>query len=205
MTPYNGLMIMHSSKLSFIQRYLSLAIFFIFIFDTVFHFILVPFASLEFSWINPKGDIDFTNIGVINILFRLIIYGLFAFNPHFLRKWLPFTFLMVALPTLYLMVDSWWVFENYLLLYGYWSFILILMGVVTFLIQTKRIHVALLKFVAIASVFLSIFIILVYVEIMGWEWPREFVYAFFQRVVYEPMFIFLVYLTAFLYKGEKSL
>lgn len=196
-------MIMHVNKLNAFQRYLSLAIFFIFIFDTVFHFILVPFASLEFSWINPKGDIDFINIGVINILLRLIIYGVLAFIPKVFRKWLPFTFLIVVLPTLYLMIDSWWVFENYLLLYGYWTLILILMGVVTYLIQTKRIHTRSLQYVAIASIFLSFFIVLVYVEIMGWEWPREFVYAFFQRVVYEPMFILLVYLTAFLYKGEK--
>jgi hypothetical protein len=196
-------MIMHVNKLNAFQRYLSLAIFFIFIFDTVFHFILVPFASLEFSWINPKGDIDFINIGVINILLRLIIYGVLAFIPKVFRKWLPFTFLIVVLPTLYLMIDSWWVFENYLLLYGYWTLILILMGVVTYLIQSKRFHTRSLQYVAIASIFLSFFIVLVYVEIMGWEWPREFVYAFFQRVVYEPMFILLVYLTAFLYKGEK--
>ena len=196
-------MIMHVNKLNAFQRYLSLAIFFIFIFDTVFHFILVPFTSLEFSWINPKGDIDFINIGVINILLRLIIYGVLAFIPKVFRKWLPFTFLIVVLPTLYLMIDSWWVFENYLLLYGYWTLILILIGVVTYLIQSKRIHTRSLQYVAIASIFLSFFIVLVYVEIMGWEWPREFVYAFFQRVVYEPMFILLVYLTAFLYKGEK--
>jgi hypothetical protein len=196
-------MIMQVNKLNAFHRYLSLAIFFIFIFDTVFHFILVPFASLEFSWINPKGDIDFINIGVINILLRLIIYGVLAFIPKVFRKWLPFTFLIVVLPTLYLMIDSWWVFENYLLLYGYWTLILILMGVVTYLIQSKRIHTRSLQYVAIASIFLSFFIVLVYVEIMGWEWPREFVYAFFQRVVYEPMFILLVYLTAFLYKGEK--
>lgn len=198
-------MIMHVNKLNAFQRYLSLAIFFIFIFDTVFHFILVPFASLEFSWINPKGDIDFINIGVINILLRLIIYGVLAFIPKVFRKWLPFTFLIVVLPTLYLMIDSWWVFENYLLLYGYWTLILISMGVVTWLVQTKRISTTSLKYVAIVSVLLSFFIVLVYVEIMGWEWPREFVYAFFQRVLYEPMFILLVYLTAYLYKGEKTL
>lgn len=198
-------MIMHVNKISAFQRYLSLAIFFIFIFDTVFHFILVPFASLEFSWINPKGDIDFINIGFINILLRLMIYGLLAFKPNVLRKWLPFTFLIVVLPTLYLMIDSWWVFENYLLLYGYWTLILISMGVVTWLVQTKRISTTSLKYVAIVSVLLSFFIVLVYVEIMGWEWPREFVYAFFQRVLYEPMFILLVYLTAYLYKGEKTL
>lgn len=197
-------MIMHVNKLNAFQRYLSLAIFFIFIFDTVFHFILVPFASLEFSWINPKGDIDFINIGVINILLRLIIYGVLAFIPKVFRKWLPFTFLIVVLPTLYLMIDSWWVFENYLLLYGYWTLILILMGVVTYLIQSKRIHTRSLQYVAIASIFLSFFIVLVYVEIMGWEWPREFVYAFFQRVLYEPMFIVLVALTALVMKEEKS-
>ncbi len=197
-------MIMPENKLSNFQRYLSLGIFFIFIFDTLFHFILVPFNSLEFSFINPKGDIDFTNMGVLNILLRLLIYGLLAFQPNLIKKWLPLSFLIVILPTLYLIVDSWWVFENYLLLYGYWTFLLIFMGVVTYLIQTKRMEVAILKYVAILSVFLSLFIVLVYVEIMGWEWPREFVYAFFQRVVYEPLFVLLVYLTSLSFKGEKS-
>lgn len=187
------------------QRYLAMVMLIVFILDTMFHFIIVPMASLEFSWINLKGDIDFTNMGLINIILRLMIYGLLAFKPNVLRKWLPFTFLIVVLPTLYLMIDSWWVFENYLLLYGYWTLILISMGVVTWLVQTKRISTTSLKYVAIVSVLLSFFIVLVYVEIMGWEWPREFVYAFFQRVLYEPMFILLVYLTAYLYKGEKTL
>lgn len=187
------------------QRYLAMVMLIVFILDTMFHFIIVPMASLEFSWINLKGDIDFTNIGLINIILRLMIYGLLAFKPNVFRKWLPFTFLIVVLPTLYLMIDSWWVFENYLLLYGYWTLILISMGVVTWLVQTKRISTTSLKYVAIVSVLLSFFIVLVYVEIMGWEWPREFVYAFFQRVLYEPMFILLVYLTAYLYKGEKTL
>jgi hypothetical protein len=102
------------------------------------------------------------------------------------------------------MIDSWWVFENYVLLYGYWTLILISMGVVTWLIQTKRISTTSLKYVAVVSVLLSFFIVLVYVEIMGWEWPREFVYAFFQRVLYEPMFIVLVALTALVMKEEKS-
>lgn len=196
-------MVMRLKETVKFQRYLAMVIFIVFILDTVFHFIIVPIASLEFSWINLKGDIDFTKMGFVNITLRLIIYGFLAFQPHRLRKWLPFTFLIVVLPTLYLMIDSWWVFENYLLLYGYWTLILILMGVVTYLIQSKRIHTRSLQYVAIASIFLSFFIVLVYVEIMGWEWPREFVYAFLQRVVYEPMFIILVYLTAFLYKGEK--
>jgi hypothetical protein len=197
-------MVMRLKETVKFQRYLAMVIFIVFILDTVFHFIIVPIASLEFSWINLKGDIDFTNMGFVNITLRLIIYGFLAFQPHRLRKWLPFTFLIVVLPTLYLMIDSWWVFENYVLLYGYWTLILISMGVVTWLIQTKRISTTSLKYVAVVNVLLSFFIVLVYVEIMGWEWPREFVYAFFQRVLYEPMFIVLVALTALVMKEEKS-
>ncbi|MFZ9139148.1 MAG: hypothetical protein ACO207_01700 [Bacilli bacterium] len=193
---------MNKTKLKSLHLYLALFIFVVFIFDTLFHFVLVPFEQLEFTWISFKGDIDFTNIGIFNIVIRLAIYGLLAFKPLWVGKYLPLTLLVIALPTLYLMVDSWWVFENYLLLYGYWFLVLILIVYLTFIIQRKQLNAKRLNIVFLSSLFLSFFIVLVYVEIMGWSWPREFVYAFFQRVIYEPGFIFLVGLTHFIKRGK---
>ena len=193
---------MDKLKLKSLQKYSALFILIVFIFDTLFHFVLVPIDQLEFSWINFKGDIDFTNIGLLNIVIRLTIYGLLAFKPKWIATYLPLTLFVIALPTLYLMVDSWWVFENYLLLYAYWFMILILMVYLTFIILRKQLNAKRLNIVFLSSLFLSFFIVLVYVEIMGWNWPREFVYAFFQRFIYEPSFIFLVGLTHFI-KGGK--
>lgn len=193
---------MYKSKLISLQQYLALFIFIVFIFDTLFHFVLVPIDQLEFTWISFKGDIDFTNIGFFNLVIRLMIYGLLTFKPQWIAKYLPLNLFVVALPTLYLMVDSWWVFENYLLLYAYWFMILILMVYLTFIILRKQLNHNRLNILFFSSLFLSLFIVLVYVEIMGWSWPREFVYAFFQRVIYEPGFICLIGLTHFITKGN---
>ena len=173
---------------------IALFLLLIFIFDTLFHFLIVPFDQLTFVWISLKGDIDFTTIGAVNILARLFIYGLMVFAlPRFVKLSIP-SLLLVVIPTIYLMIDSWWVFENYLFLYGYWSLLLLVIGFIIWMIFKKVYQPVTLRIIAGFSIGLGVLIGLVYVDIMGWEWPYEFVYSFFQRLVYESLFIFLVYL-----------
>ena len=172
---------------------LALFLFIIFIFDTLLHFLIIPWGQLTFVWISFKGDIDFTTIGLINLFARFFIYGLMVFSlPRFVKVSIP-SLLIVIIPTIYLMIDSWWVFENYLFLYGYWSVLLLVVGFLIWLIVKKIYQPKFLIIVASLSLGLGLLIGLVYVDIMGWDWPYEFVYSFFQRLVYESLFIFLVY------------
>ena len=175
----------------------------IFLFDTILHFFILPWNQLNFVWISWKGDIDFMTMGVINIFARLLIYGLMLFSlPRFVKVSIP-SLLLVIIPTVYLMIDSWWVFENYLFLYGYWSSLLLVIGLIIWAVVKKVYHPRMLMMIAGLSLVLGMFIGLVYVDIMGWNWPYEFVYSFFQRLVYESLFIFLVYLGNLLYQTKE--
>ena len=109
----------------------------IFLFDTILHFFILPWNQLTFVWISWKGDIDFMTMGVINIFARLLIYGLMLFSlPRFVKVSIP-SLLLVIIPTVYLMIDSWWVFENYLFLYGYWSSLLLVIGLIIWAVVKK--------------------------------------------------------------------
>ncbi len=175
----------------------------IFLFDTILHFFILPWNQLTFVWISWKGDIDFMTMGVINIFARLLIYGLMLFSlPRFVKVSIP-SLLLVIIPTVYLMIDSWWVFENYLFLYGYWSSLLLVIGLIIWAVVKKVYHPRMLMIIAGLSLVLGMLIGLVYVDIMGWNWPYEFVYSFFQRLVYESLFIFLVYLGNLLYQTKE--
>ncbi len=175
----------------------------IFLFDTILHFFILPWNQLTFVWISWKGDIDFMTMGVINIFARLLIYGLMLFSlPRFVKVSIP-SLLLVIIPTVYLMIDSWWVFENYLFLYGYWSSLLLVIGLIIWAVVKKVYHPRMLMMIAGLSLVLGMLIGLVYVDIMGWNWPYEFVYSFFQRLVYESLFIFLVYLGNLLYQTKE--
>ena len=175
----------------------------IFLFDTILHFFILPWNQLNFVWISWKGDIDFMTMGVINIFARLLIYGLMLFSlPRFVKVSIP-SLLLVIIPTVYLMIDSWWVFENYLFLYGYWSSLLLVIGLIIWAVVKKVYHPRMLMMIAGLSLVLGMLIGLVYVDIMGWNWPYEFVYSFFQRLVYESLFIFLVYLGNLLYQTKE--
>jgi hypothetical protein len=172
---------------------LALFLLLIFVFDTLLHFLIIPWDQLTFVWISFKGDIDFTTIGWLNLIVRFFIYGLMVFSlPRFVKVSLP-SLLIVIIPTIYLMIDSWWVFENYVFLYGYWSALLLVLGLLIWLIVKKIYQPKFLIIMAGLSLGLGLLIGLVYVDIMGWDWPYEFVYSFFQRLVYESLFIFLVY------------
>ena len=175
----------------------------IFLFDTILHFFILPWNQLTFVWISWKGDIDFMTMGVINIFARLLIYGLMLFSlPRFVKVSIP-SLLLVIIPTVYLMIDSWWVFENYLFLYGYWSSLLLVIGLIIWAVVKKVYHPRMMMMIAGLSLVLGMLIGLVYVDIMGWNWPYEFVYSFFQRLVYESLFIFLVYLGNLLYQTKE--
>ena len=175
----------------------------IFLFDTILHFFILPWNQLTFVWISWKGDIDFMTMGVINIFARLLIYGLMLFSlRRFVKVSIP-SLLLVIIPTVYLMIDSWWVFENYLFLYGYWSSLLLVIGLIIWAVVKKVYHPRMLMMIAGLSLVLGMLIGLVYVDIMGWNWPYEFVYSFFQRLVYESLFIFLVYLGNLLYQTKE--
>lgn len=175
---------------------LAFSILVIFILDSLLHFLIIPFEDLTITWISWKGDIDFTTIGVFNIALRLLAYFFLAFYPKKVARLLPLLLLTYAIPTLYLMVDSWWVFENYVFLYGYWlALLLVSIGL------TIGYYQGFLKLISLSQSLwitfgLALTIMLVYVDIMGWIWPYEFVYAFFQRVIYEPLFLWVIYLTA---------
>ncbi len=175
----------------------------IFLFDTILHFFILPWNQLTFVWISWKGDIDFMTMGVINIFARLLIYGLMLFSlRRFVKVSIP-SLLLVIIPTVYLMIDSWWVFENYLFLYGYWSSLLLVIGLIIWAVVKKVYHPRMLMMIAGLSLVLGMLIGLVYVDIMGWNWPYEFVYSFFQRLVYESLFIFLVYLGNLLHQTKE--
>lgn len=175
----------------------------IFLFDTILHFFILPWNQLTFVWISWKGGIDFMTMGVINIFARLLIYGLMLFSlRRFVKVSIP-SLLLVIIPTVYLMIDSWWVFENYLFLYGYWSSLLLVIGLIIWAVVKKVYHPRMLMMIAGLSLVLGMLIGLVYVDIMGWNWPYEFVYSFFQRLVYESLFIFLVYLGNLLYQTKE--
>jgi hypothetical protein len=177
---------------------LAISLFIIFILDTLMHFVLVPWDTLNITWISFKGDIDFTTIGIINVIIRLGLYGWLAFLPQIANKWLPLTLSVMIGTTLYLMVDSWWVFENYMLLYGYWFSLLVVSGWVVYARKKPTAQKSLIM--NWISIGLSVFIAIVYIDIMGLQWPREFVYAYFQRVVYEPLLLWLVFSSIFIRK-----
>ena len=177
---------------------LAISLFIIFILDTLMHFVLVPWDTLNITWISFKGDIDFTTIGIINVIIRLGLYGWLAFLPQIANKWLPLTLSVMIGTTLYLMVDSWWVFENYMLLYAYWFSLLIVSGWVVYARKKPTSQKSLIM--NWISIGLSVFIAIVYIDIMGLQWPREFVYAYFQRVVYEPLLLWLVFTSIFIRK-----
>ncbi len=177
---------------------LAISLFIIFILDTLMHFVLVPWDTLNITWISFKGDIDFTTIGIINVIIRLGLYGWLAFLPQIANKWLPLTLSVMIGTTLYLMVDSWWVFENYMLLYAYWFSLLIVSGWVVYARKKPTSQKSIIM--NWISIGLSVFIAIVYIDIMGLQWPREFVYAYFQRVVYEPLLLWLVFSSIFIRK-----
>lgn len=177
---------------------LAISLFIIFILDTLMHFVLVPWDTLNITWISFKGDIDFTTIGIINVIIRLGLYGWLAFLPQIANKWLPLTLSVMIGTTLYLMVDSWWVFENYMLLYAYWFSLLIVSGWVVYARKKPTSQKSIIM--NWISIGLSVFIAIVYIDIMGLQWPREFVYAYFQRVVYEPLLLWLVFTSIFIRK-----
>jgi hypothetical protein len=177
---------------------LAISLFIIFILDTLMHFVLVPWDTLNITWISFKGDIDFTTIGIINVIIRLGLYGWLAFLPQIANKWLPLTLSVMIGTTLYLMVDSWWVFENYMLLYAYWFSLLIVSGWVVYARKKPTSQKSIIM--NWISIGLSVFIAIVYIDIMGLQWPREFVYAYFQRVVYEPLLLWIVFTSIFIRK-----
>jgi len=181
--------------------WIALGILVIFILDTILHFVIIPFEQLTFSLISFKGDIDFINIGILNVALRLIAYASLAFTPQKLGRFLPVTLLTYFIPTLYLIVDSWWVFENYIFLYGYWFVLVMLTIGFTVLLFIGKLQIIKPIYAVGISFGLGLMIFLVYVDIMGLDWPYEFVYAFFQRIIYEPVFLFVVYLTAKQIKG----
>lgn len=185
-----------------VSSVMALVILIVFILDTILHFVIVPLEELTISWISLKGDIDFIHIGVINILVRVLIYGSLAFIPKKVGRWLPLSLLTYLLPTLYLMVDSWWVFENYVLLYGYWFALVLISIVFSIFFYQKHLLKIHSKIPLLVSLGLGFMILIVYIDIMGLNWPYEFVYAFIQRIIYEPFFLFVVYRSAILIKGE---
>ena len=189
---------MTHTKIASIYRGVSLSLFVIFILDTLMHFVLVPLDQLTITWISFKGDIDFPTIGIINVFVRLGLYGWLAFFPHRFKQWIPLTLSIMIGTTLYLMVDSWWVFENYVLLYGYWFFLL--GGSVLVIYLRQKPNMKRLNWIHALTLFLTLFIAVVYIEIMGWSWPREFIYAYFQRVLYEPILLWLVFTSALVHK-----
>ena len=170
---------------------LAVLLSFFFVLDIGLHFILVPLEQLRFSVYNPKGDIDFINLGFINMLLRGVSFLGIVLNRRYRRYYYGVGLLLIASTTVYLMIDSLWVFWNYLSLYGYWLFTLILtilLGVRIFKPHfLKGFDVYLLK-----AGWVSMGIIaLVYIDIMGMDWPREFVYAYVQRIVFEGLFFVL--------------
>lgn len=189
---------MINANITSIYRGVAISLFVIFIFDTMMHFVLVPWDQLTITWISLKGDIDFPTMGVINVLVRLGLYGWLAFFPLRFKQWIPLTLSIMIGTTLYLIVDSWWVFENYMLLYGYWFFLIVGSVVVIYLRQKPTMKE--LNWIHGLTLFLTIFIAVVYIDIMGWSWPREFIYAYFQRVLYEPILLWLVFTSALLKK-----
>lgn len=170
---------------------LSLLLSFFFVLDIGLHFILVPLEQLSFSVYNPKGDIDFINLGFINMLLRGVSFFGIVLNRRYRRYYYGVGLLLIAATTLYLMIDSLWVFWNYLSLYGYWLLTLVL----TILLGIRIFKPRFLKSYEVyllAAGWVSMGIIaLVYIDIMGLDWPCEFVYAYLQRIVFEGLFFVL--------------
>jgi hypothetical protein len=91
------------------------------------------------------------------------------------------------------MVDSLWVFWNYLSLYGYWFLTLM----ITILLMIRVFNPSLLPSLQTRLLYGSwismVIIALVYIDIMGLNWPREFVYAYFQRIFFEGLYFVVGY------------
>lgn len=170
---------------------LAILLSFFFVLDIGLHFILVPLEQLKFTVYNPKGDIDFINLGFINMLLRGISFLGIVLNRRYRRYYYGVGLLLIASTTVYLMIDSLWVFWNYLSLYGYWLFTLVL----TILLGIRIFKSHFLKsydvYLLIAGWLSMGIIALVYIDIMGFDWPREFVYAYLQRIVFEGLFFVL--------------
>jgi hypothetical protein len=174
---------------------LALLLSIFFVLDLTLHFVLVPIEQLNFSLYNPKGDIDFTNLGFINMVLRGVSFIGIVVNQRYRRFFYGVGLALIASTTVYLMVDSLWVFWNYLSLYGYWFFTLFLTILLT-IGMFKPKHLKSYDSYLLLAGWVSMGIIaLVYMDIMGFDWPREFVYAYVQRIVFEGLFFVLgVYL-----------
>jgi hypothetical protein len=170
---------------------LSIFIFMFFLADVGLHFLIVPIDSLTFSVMNWKGDIDFVNIGAINILLRLLSLGGIVFFSSYRRPAYVIGLVLSLVTTVYLMVDSLWVFWNYLSLYGYWFWTLLLMIALFLAVWKPQWIRPYVKHLRIASWASMVIIALVYIDIMGFDWPYEFVYAYFQRIVFEGLYFVL--------------
>lgn len=167
-----------------------------FVLDTWLHFVILPFDTIEWSWFSWKGDIDFTHIGIINVLLRLSLYAYFALSPKHNAWMLRASLLTVVVPTVFLVIDSWWVVMNYLSLYAYWFYILALViAMLTFSFIPKYLMIWKRQLIALSLLCIP-FIGMVYFDIMGLDWPVEFIYSFAQHVLYEALFLIVFILAS---------
>ena len=184
---------MDMSKNNQIIASLSIFLAVFFVFDLLFHFILVPFDQLTFSVMNLKGDIDFTNIGFFNLFLRGVsLFGI-IFHAQYRRYYYGVGLFLIAVTTTYLMVDSLWVFWNYLSLYGYWFLTLMITILLMIRVFNPSLLPSLQTWLFYGSWISMVIIALVYIDIMGLNWPREFVYAYFQRIFFEGLYFVVGY------------
>jgi hypothetical protein len=188
-----------SNRSQFTLGFSILLIMFFFL-DLYVHVLLVPSESLVIRLISFRGDIAFNTLGLVNILLRFLLLVSFFFQ-HKVTTLTKLSYLALhTLILLFLMVNTFDLFFQYVSLYGYWMVQLLSMILFAFFILSNKA----ISFKSSLWPLLFIpLIALVYFDIMGVRWPLPFVYSFIQHAFFEGILFVIFLLSLSPHKGEQ--